>query len=560
MNKLRMNCQISCSVGEAIDKASILRIKLKQSASKKDVAAIAHITKSLDTILKEVPLLHTHSDLSEELQKTNSRIWILRDVVRHRASLNNDTYDPVFHRSVKSLVELEDKREQLKEKINQRYDSTLRDVKIFKYGGDVSSPSQEQDQQLLDQAKQDYTEGRFTDSVTKLSSLMKKHTNNTKHDQFMVELLFSYGVAENVMKTKIDNDEFNVYARCQDIMHNLYSLNIPSELQNYCNNAYVMMCLEERDYKEARNYLCYLNSITGPGVTPETSCFFEEGDQNKTLLLYDGGGIGDKIMFSRFLPEVCNKFRDNKVVLFLDSYICWMMEAIMHQHPNFKVVSYDEPTKLPAFDYHCNMLSLVKYLNYTYETIPYQPMLINMRYEKTRESVELLGEIHETLTDCPKPVCLLNWRGNPKNGHELTNRRMELQNAIPLFEYKNVQWIVVTQDITPDEQKILDKYKVLSYGDILDKDKTKCFYDTIDVLKLCVHYIFSTDTSILHLGANLGIPSYGLLTKGCEWRWTKSSRTTWYPDVKLLRQSETGNWKNVIEKVISELNRMHISP
>ena len=163
MNRLRMNCQISCSVGEAIDKASILRIKLKQAASKKDVAAIAHITKSLDTILKEVPLLHTHSDLSEELQKTNSRIWILRDVVRHRASLNNDTYEPVFHRSVKSLVELEDKREQLKEKINQRYDSTLRDVKIFKYGGDVSRPSQEQDQQLLDQAKQDYTEGRFTD-------------------------------------------------------------------------------------------------------------------------------------------------------------------------------------------------------------------------------------------------------------------------------------------------------------------------------------------------------------------------------------------------------------
>ena len=388
---------------------------------------------------------------------------------------------------------------------------------------------------------------------------MKRYRTNTQHDKFMVELLFSYGVAENIVKKSIHDDQFNVYSRCQEIVRNLHSLNIPLELKNYCKSSYVLMCLEQRDYMEARDYLCYINSITGPGVTPETSSFFKEGDQNKTLLLYDGGGIGDKIMFSRFLPEVCNKFRDNNVVLFLDGYVCWMMEAIMHQHPNFKAVSYDEPSKLPAFDYHCNMLSLVKYLNYTYETIPYQPMLINMRYEKTQVSNDLLIEIQESLTDCPKPVCLLNWRGNPKNGQELTNRRMELQNAIPLFEYKNVQWIVMTQDITPDEQKILDKYKVLSYGDILDKDKTKCFYDTIDVLKRCVHYIFSTDTSILHLGANLGIPSYGLLTTGCEWRWTKCSITTWYPDVKLLRQSETGNWKNVVEKVISELNGMHIS-
>ena len=425
---------------------------------------------------------------------------------------------------------------------------------------------QVQDQQILNQAKQDYTEGRFTESITKLSSLMKRYRTNTQHDKFMVELLFSYGVAENIVKKSIHDDQFNVYSRCQEIVRNLHSLNIPLELKNYCKSSYVLMCLEQRDYMEARDYLCYINSITGPGVTPETSSFFKEGDQNKTLLLYDGGGIGDKIMFSRFLPEVCNKFRDNNVVLFLDGYVCWMMEANMHQHPNFKAVSYDEPSKLPAFDYHCNMLSLVKYLNYTYETIPYQPMLINMRYEKTQVSNDLLIEIQESLTDCPKPVCLLNWRGNPKNGQELTNRRMELQNAIPLFEYKNVPTLPDFPKLVASliffrliNKPILDKYKVLSYGDILDKDKTKCFYDTIDVLKRCVHYIFSTDTSILHLGANLGIPSYGLLTTGCEWRWTKCSITTWYPDVKLLRQSETGNWKNVVEKVISELNGMHIS-
>ena len=57
-----------------------------------------------------------------------------------------------------------------------------------------------------------------------------------------------------------------------------------------------------------------INSIQGPNISYENMSFFKENDKNKTLLIYDGGGFGDKIMFSRFIPKLCNSFKDNKII------------------------------------------------------------------------------------------------------------------------------------------------------------------------------------------------------------------------------------------------------
>ena len=46
-----------------------------------------------------------------------------------------------------------------------------------------------------------------------------------------------------------------------------------------------------------------------------------------------------------------------------------------------------------------------------------------------------------------------------------------------------------------------------------------------------------TDTSLVHLSANLNVKTFVLLTLGCEWRWTSDAKTTnWYPESILIRQ------------------------
>ena len=86
------------------------------------------------------------------------------------------------------------------------------------------------------------------------------------------------------------------------------------------------------------------------------------------------------------------------------------------------------------------------------------------------------------------------------------------------------------------------------YGDVLDNGSNS-YEDSVHIFKH-IDGIFSTDTSMVHLSANLGIKTYTLLTLGCEWRWDRDTSTTvWYPDNVLLRQNKLNDWSNVIHKI-----------
>ena len=124
---------------------------------------------------------------------------------------------------------------------------------------------------------------------------------------------------------------------------------------------------------------------------------------------------------------------------------------------------------------------------------------------------------------------------------------MKLDNVIPLFKLKNINWIVITKDVTKEEKIILDEYDVKYYGNEIDINNA--FYDSISIIRN-VDGVFSTDTSLLHLSANLGVLTYALLAVGCEWRWTRDLTTNWYPNTILLRQTSVGDWSNVIKDIM----------
>ena len=128
---------------------------------------------------------------------------------------------------------------------------------------------------------------------------------------------------------------------------------------------------------------------------------------------------------------------------------------------------------------------------------------------------------------------------------------MDLTFAIPLFQLTNIHWVVISKGVTKSEQNILDKYGVTFLGDALDNG-VNCFEDSIGVIKNA-NGLISTDTSLVHLSANLNVPTTALLTCGCEWRWTRDDTTKWYPDVTLIRQHTQGDWKNVIDRLIQNL-------
>ena len=66
--------------------------------------------------------------------------------------------------------------------------------------------------------------------------------------------------------------------------------------------------------------------------------------------------------------------------------------------------------------------------------------------------------------------------------------------------------------------------------------------------------VISVDTSIAHLAGAMAKPVWLLNRFDIEWRWLPNS--PWYPTVRLFRQQAPGDWAGVLDRLITELEKL----
>ena len=120
---------ISVSVGEAIDKFSVLLVKKRmvQSEEKRQfiLDEIEYLTKDLG---KET--LETFAVDIAELDAINTAIWIEEDKIRD--FIDNDKFDQEFIECASAIPKLNDLRFVIKNRINIRNDSAIKEQKQHK--------------------------------------------------------------------------------------------------------------------------------------------------------------------------------------------------------------------------------------------------------------------------------------------------------------------------------------------------------------------------------------------------------------------------------------------
>ena len=126
MNKIN----VETSVGELIDKMTILEIKKEKISDEKSLSIINKEYSSLQgTVQKDVKINDEIKKLWKELKKINLRLWEIEDGIR--LCEKNKKFDEKFIELARSVYKCNDVRSKLKLEINQLTGSNLQEVKQY---------------------------------------------------------------------------------------------------------------------------------------------------------------------------------------------------------------------------------------------------------------------------------------------------------------------------------------------------------------------------------------------------------------------------------------------
>jgi len=256
----------------------------------------------------------------------------------------------------------------------------------------------------------------------------------------------------------------------------------------------------------------------------------------KTILLHSEQGLGDTIQFARYAKLLAD--RGAGVVLEVPAQLSGLFQGL----DGVKALIV-KGASLPTFDLHSPLLSLPLAFNTGLASIPNPQAYVHSDAQKVQQWSERLG---------PKtrPRVGLVWSGSAEHAND-HNRSIALSALLPYlpdaFEYVSLQ----------KEVRAADQATLAAHGQIRNfGDQLQDFSDTAALCDL-MDLVISVDTSVAHLSAALGKPTWILLPFVPDWRWLlEREDSPWYPSVKLYRQQADGDWGAVFDRVRADLSSL----
>jgi ADP-heptose:LPS heptosyltransferase len=262
--------------------------------------------------------------------------------------------------------------------------------------------------------------------------------------------------------------------------------------------------------------------------------------KGKTILICSDEGLGDSIQFARYIPALAN--RGAQIILFVSDPLVPLLSGLPGVSQSFPLSA----RALPGFDMHCPMGSLPLAFATRLDTIPsprsYLPAPPEVRVRAWQDRLEH-GPRNRLRVG-------LVWSGNPKHKND-RNRSISLRAFSRLLD-TDASFVSLQKDPRPD-----DKVVLLERTDIVDLTDDLTDFAETAALVSCLDLVISVDTSVAHLAAALGRPTWILLPHTPDYRWLLGrDDSPWYPTVRLFRQTETREYDSVLDRLRNELQAL----
>lgn len=258
----------------------------------------------------------------------------------------------------------------------------------------------------------------------------------------------------------------------------------------------------------------------------------EQSIAGKTLLVYPEQGLGDFIQFSRYVKTL--ESLGAQVVLEVPTSLTNLI-ATMKGH--YQVV--EQGSVLPAYDYHCPILSLPLALKTQANTIPAETPYL---YAGTHQLTQWQSRI-----DSKQFNVGLVWSG--ASGHMNDHHRsIPLATFKPLLDVK-ASFHCLQKEIKASDQAVFEQFNCIHLhgNELTDFSETAALIAQMDL-------VITVDTSVAHLVGAMNKTCWLLLPYAPDFRWMVNTDTSpWYPSMQLFRQPKPNDWVSVMAEVKQSL-------
>jgi tetratricopeptide (TPR) repeat protein len=269
----------------------------------------------------------------------------------------------------------------------------------------------------------------------------------------------------------------------------------------------------------------------------------QENLTDKTILVHGEMGLGDNIMFMRYVPMLAERAKKVIVVVPKSQY------PLVPKIDGVEFRNSDRAT-WPKIDYWVRFMSLAYCFRTTAENVPL-PAPLN--YDP------IISAKWRGLISSPKLKVGLCWSGSAKSRYDAW-RSIPLKELAPLFDIPGIQFYSFQLGVRDSDleayaaQRCPDNQGVPPLADftyeLTDFGETAHAMRELDLM-------ITVDTSVAHLAGTVGVPTFVMLTEfRTYWLWISKLETSpWYPSVRVFRQPSDGDWKTVVGNIRAALSQ-----
>lgn len=252
--------------------------------------------------------------------------------------------------------------------------------------------------------------------------------------------------------------------------------------------------------------------------------------EGRTILIHGDEGFGDTLQFARYVPLLAA--RGARVLLMVQDALVSLLSGL----PGIVACIASSAATLPPHDLHCPVMSLPLAFATRLDTIP-PPLAL------PPPGADRIAAWEDRLGPRGRLRVGLVWSGNPRQTND-HNRSMSFSTLVPLLDCE-ATFISLQKDVRSGDAAAL-----AAHPGILDPTADIADFRDTAALISCLDLVITVCTSVAHLSATLGRPTWVMLPYVPDWRWLcDRDDSPWYPGVRLFRQDVTGSYVGVVDRV-----------